>query len=324
MLRRSLRAILQYGGLLLVVVVVNFALPRLAPGTATDYILPPSQSGTLTPQQNHQLLAEFGLDKSTAVQFERYVMSLAHGDLLYSFRLRQPVKDVITGRIGWTALLVGLSIILSTLFGTVVGFRSAWKRGRSGDVAVLGSAMLVNSTPPFFVGLLLILAFSVDLHWFPIYGALPPSGLRGLALLAGGARRLVLPLVTLTLARLGGLYLVARSSLVSELREDYVLMARAKGLDARAVRRHAERNALMPVATDTLIEIGTMVGGAVVVETVFSYPGLGRLIYDSVLSRDYPVLQGVFLVLAIGVILANLAGDLLYPLLDPRVRSGGR
>lgn len=306
------------------VILANFALPRLAPGSAIDYIAPPSESGTLTPAQHHQLLIEFGLSKSVPIQFWRYLVALAHGDLLYSFRLRQPVTDVIAGRIGWTALLVGSSIVFSTLVGTLLGFRSAWRRGRSGDAGVLGAAMLLDSMPPFFVGLLLILIFSVSLHWFPVYGALPPGGVRGLALLASGARRLVLPVVTLTLARIGGLYLVARSSLVSELREDYVVMARAKGLGARGVRHHAERNALMPVVTDTLIEIGTMVGGAVVVETVFSYPGLGRLIYDSVLARDYPVLQGVFLLLAFGVILANLAGEVLYPLLDPRVRSGGR
>jgi peptide/nickel transport system permease protein len=133
-------------------------------------------------------------------------------------------------------------------------------------------------------------------------------------------KRLVLPLTTLTLANLGPVYLVSRSALVSELQEDYVLMAEAKGLSDQEVRRHAQRNALLPVSTVTLIGLGSLVGGAAVVETVFSYPGLGRLIYESVLARDYPVLQGAFLLLAIGVVVANFVNDLLYPLLDPRVR----
>ncbi|MDQ3978917.1 MAG: ABC transporter permease, partial [Actinomycetota bacterium] len=127
-------------------------------------------------------------------------------------------------------------------------------------------------------------------------------------------------LTTLTLANLGPVYLVSRSALVSELQEDYVLMAEAKGLTDQQVRRHAQRNALLPVSTVTLINLGSLVGGAAVVETVFSYPGLGRLIYESVLARDYPVLQGAFLLLAIGVVVANFVNDLLYPLLDPRVR----
>lgn len=178
--------------------------------------------------------------------------------------------------------------------------------------------------PPFFVGLLLILLFSVQLEWLPIFGALPATGASGTAfVVVEVGERLILPLVTLTLGYLGSIYLVARASLIGELQEDYVLMAVAKGLDARGVRRHAQRNALIPIATITLVGLGTLVGGAAVVETVFSYPGLGRLIYDSVLARDYPLLQGAFLLLAVGVLAANFFADLLYPLLDPRVQRPG-
>jgi peptide/nickel transport system permease protein len=321
--RHSARTAVQYGALLLAVIVLNFALPRLAPGDAIDYLLPPEQAGQLTPAQRHRVLAEYGQDRSLPVQFGDYVSGLARSDLLYSFRYGRPVRDLIFERLGWTALLVGGSILLSTLIGTFLGFRSAWRRGRSADIGVLGAVMLVDSLPPFFVGLLLILVFSVQLGLLPVFGALPPTDLAGWSLILEGAKRLVLPLATLTLATVGTIYLIARSSLISESREDYVLMARAKGLSERRVRRHAERNALLPVVTITLIELGTLVGGAAVVETVFSYPGLGRLIYESVLARDYPVLQGCFLLLALGVILANLTGELLYPLLDPRVRHGG-
>ncbi len=321
MFQYAARTCLQYGLVLSVAVVLNFALPRLAPGNPIDYLLPPELAGTLTPQQRQQVLSQFGLDQPVLVQFREYVTALARGDLLYSVRYGRPVRDLLAERAGWTLLLVGGGVILSTVVGTLLGFRSAWKRGTAGDVRTLGVVMLIDSMPPFFVGMLLILVFSVYLGLFPIISALPTADTSSVSLLFEAGRRLILPLVTLALAGLGPIYLVARSALVSESQEDYVLMARAKGLTGRQVRRHAERNALLPVSTVTLTSLGTLVGGAAVVETVFSYPGLGRLIYESVLARDYPVLQGAFLLLTIGVLLANLVNDLLYPLLDPRVRS---
>jgi peptide/nickel transport system permease protein len=254
------------------------------------------------------------------VQFGSYLAGLARGDLMFSVRYGTPVLDLLLERLGWTMLLVGCAVVIATLIGILLGFRSAWRRGTAGDAGVLAGAMFVDSMPPFFVGMLMILLFSVQLGWFPTFGAQPISDVEGLAFLAEVGERLTLPLATLVLASIGPVYLVARSALVTELQEDYVLMAEAKGLDARRIRRHAQRNALLPVSTITLISLGTLVGGAAVVETVFSYPGLGRLIYESVLARDYPVLQGAFLLLATGVIIANFVNDLLYPLLDPRVR----
>ena len=320
MLRHAVRTVLQYGLVLAVAIVLNFAVPRLAPGDVIDYLLPPEQTGVLTPAQREQVLSQFGLHEPTSVQFRAYLAGLAEGDLAYSVRYGRPVWDLLTERMGWTVLLVGSSIVLSTLLGALLGFRSAWRRGTSRDAGVLSTVMLIDSLPVFFVGMLLILVFSVWLGWLPIFGALPTVDTTGLSLVLEVLKRLVLPLATLTLANLGPIYLVSRSALVSELQEDYVLMAEAKGLTDRDVRRHAQRNALLPVSTVTLIGLGSLVGGAAVVETVFSYPGLGRLIYESVLARDYPVLQGAFLLLAIGVVLANFLNDLLYPLLDPRVR----
>ena len=314
------RRVLQYALVLAAAVVLNFALPRMAPGNAIDYLLPPEQAGSLTPAQRNQVLSQFGLDEPVTVQFRNYLSALSRGDLLYSVRYGQPVRDILGQRIGWTLLLVGGSVVVSTVIGTLLGFRSAWRRGTAGDVGVLAGVMLVDSMPAFFLGLLLILVFSVQLDLVPIFGALPTVDTTGLALVGEVLRRLVLPLTTLTLVSLGPVYLVARSALVSELQEDYVLMAEAKGLTDKEVRRHAQRNALLPLSTVTLVSLGALVGGSTVVETVFSYPGLGRLIYEAVLARDYPVLQGAFLLLAIGVIVANLANDLLYPLLDPRVR----
>jgi len=320
---RGLRTGLGYTGVLAVAIVLNFALPRLAPGDAIDYLLPPEVAGEISPAQRDRVLSQFGLGDSLSVQFGRYLGNLASGDLGLSVQYARPVGDVLLERIGWTALLVGGALVLSTLIGVLLGFAGAWRRGSAADAGTLTAVMVIDAAPPFFVGLLLILVFSVELGWLPVFGALPATGASGIGFVVEVGERLILPLVTLTLGYLGSVYLVARASLVGELQEDYVLMAEAKGLGPRAVRRHAQRNALIPVVTITLVGLGTLVGGAAVVETVFSYPGLGRLIYESVLARDYPLLQGAFLLLAVGVLLANFIADLLYPLLDPRVRRPG-
>lgn len=322
MRRHALRTGLQYLVVLSAAIVINFFLPRLAPGDTIDYLLPPEQ-GALTEAQRDQVLAQFGLDESQPQQFASYLENLAKGDLGISVRFGRPVTSLLTDRIGWTLLLVGSAVVLSTVLGALLGFRSAWHRGRAADSGTLSGVMLIDSTPPFFIGMLLLLVFSVKLGWFPSYGAVALDDATGLAAVADVAQRLVLPVITLTLASIGPMYLVARTSMVSELGEDYVLMAEAKGLAPRQVRRHARRNALLPVSTVALLGLGTLVGGATVVETVFSYPGLGRLIFESVLARDYPVLQGAFLLLIVTVMVANFLNDLLYPVLDPRVSAAG-
>ncbi|HVM04872.1 MAG TPA: ABC transporter permease [Acidimicrobiales bacterium] len=320
MTRHVLRTVAQYGAVLVAAIALNFALPRLAPGDAIDYLLPPEQAGALTPEQRAEILDRFGLNDPLPEQFKDYVAGIARGDLLVSIRFGRPVTSLLGERVGWTLLLVGGALVLSTVIGALLGFRSAWRRGTSADTGTMAGMMFLDALPPFFVGMLLLLAFSVGLGWFPSYGALAPSDARGLESIGEVLKRAVLPIATLAIAGLGPMYLVARSALVSELAEDYVLMAEAKGLTDKEVRRHAARNALLPVSTVALVGLGTLVGGAAVVETVFSYPGLGRLIYESVLARDYPVIQGAFLLLIVTVVVANLLNDLVYPYLDPRVR----
>ena len=302
---------------------MNFALPRIAPGNPIDFLLPPEQSVALTAAQRQDLLSTYGLDEPVLAQFGHYLAGLVHGDLGYSVVYGRPVFDVVVERLPWTLLLVGTSAILAALIATAVGFRSASRRGSGSDTRTLILMLLIHSAPPFFVGMLLILTFSILLPVFPVFGAIPMVPTHGLEFVGQAASRLALPLVTLTLFALGPIYLVARAALISELREDYVVAAEAKGITLRQVRRHAERNAVVPVATIALLNLGQVVGGALVVETVFSYPGLGRLIYESVISRDYSVLQGTFLLLVITVIAANLVNDLIYPWLDPRIRKGG-
>ncbi len=322
--RQLLRALPLAALVLGVAIILNFALPRLAPGDPIDFLIPAEQASAISPEQRERLAASYGLNGSEWEQFGRYLSGLARGDLGISTRHGRPVTSLLAERLPWTLLLVGASVILSTLIGAALGFRSAWRRGTRSDVRTLTGVMVADSFPPFFVALLLVLLFSVQLKLLPVFGALPGSEAQGLAFAFEVARRAILPVAALTLAGLGSAYLVARSSAVSELGEDYVTMAAAKGLAPSGVRRHARRNALVPVWTVAMLNVGALFGGAAPVETVFSYPGLGRLIYESVLSRDYPVLQGCFLLIAFGVIAANLVAELVYPFLDPRVRRPGK
>lgn len=315
------RRVGQYVLVLLGAILINFALPRLAPGSVVDFVVPAAEAGSLTAEQRQEILQLYGLDEPLPVQFWAYLSGLPRGQLGISVIYNRPVRDLLLERLPWTLLLVGSSVVLSVLVGTLLGFRSGWRRGTRRDLGTLSSVMLIQSMPSFFVAMLLVLAFSVHLGWFPVYGAVSTTATVGWSEVLAVARRLVLPLLSLTTISVGAIYLVARPAIVSESREDYVLMAAAKGLGWRSVRRHAQRNALIPVSTIALINVGDLVGGATVIETVFAYPGIGRLIYDSVLSRDYPVLQGAFFLLAVTVIAANFVADLIYPLLDPRVRQ---
>ena len=321
---RQLARALPLAALVLgVAVILNFALPRAAPGDPLDFLIPAEQASAISPERRAALAEQYGLHGSTGQQFTRYVSDLAHGDLGTSIRYGRPVSELLADRLPWTLLLVGSAVALSTVIGAALGFRSAWRRGTPADVRTLSAVMVLDSFPPFFVALLLVLLISVTLRLLPVFGALPAETASGWALVVEVARRAVLPVTALTLAGLGSSFLVARSAAVGEVGEDYVTMAAAKGLPARDVRRHARRNALVPVWTVGMLNVGALFGGAAPVETVFAYPGLGRLIYESVLSRDYPVLQGAFLLMAFGVVAANLVAELAFPFLDPRVRRAG-
>lgn len=313
--------VLQYGITLVAAIVVNFALPRLAPGDPANYLIPPELAGVLNPEQRSALLAEFGLEAPTSVQFQRYIAGLLRGDLLISVRYGRPVLDLLLERLPWTLLLTGSALLLTTVIGTLAGFWSAWRHNTAKDSTLLGAVLFIDAMPGFFVGMLFILIFSVQLGWLPIYGTLSASRETGLAFWLIAAQRMIMPVTTLALATLAPIYLSARAALVTELNEEYVLMAEAKGLDERGVRRHAQRNALLPLTTLVMLNLGTLIGGATLIETVFSYPGLGMLVFQGVEARDYPLLQGAFLFMAVAVIGANFLGNLLMPLIDPRLRS---
>lgn len=300
---------------------INFALPHLAGGDPLDYLFAGEAANTLSDQSRSRLAAEYGIDGSLLEQYGRYWNQLADGDLGTSLRYARPVTEVLGDRLGWTLALVGIGGALSAAIGVGLGVAASRRRGRRGDVGLVSGVLAVDAMPGFWIAMVLIAVFSVELGWLPSFGAVPLAADGGLAWLVEVGRRLVLPVATLVLATVGGTFLVARASMLATLGAPYIVMAEAKGVPPRRVAyHHALRNAMLPVTTHVMVEFGLLLSGAVVVESVFNYPGLGRLIYEAVIERDYPLLRGAFLLLTLGVVVANLAADLLYPRLDPRIR----
>lgn len=312
----------QYLLVLLAALTLNFFLPRLMPGSPLQF-LAGEEVGLLSTEQIDEVRARYGLDAPLWRQYLRYLGSAATGDWGYSYQVGKPVIETILARLPWTLLLVGTSLFIASLFGVMVGAIAAWRRGSAMDSGSLVGAILVDSLPTFWLGMLLIAIFAVELRWLPIYGAVTPWGPKsGWPYVWDIVRHLVLPATTLTLTTLSGTFLVMRYAMLDVLGQDYIRTARSKGVRERSVLlKHAVRNALLPVSTVIFLNLGFLVGGATVIETVFSYPGVGTLLYQAVLSRDYPVLQGAFLILTVSVIAANMLSDAVYPLLDPRVRK---
>ncbi len=312
----------QYLLVLVLTVGLNFTLPRMMPGSPMVF-LAGEDVGFLTPEQRAQLYALYGLDQPPWRQFVTYAANLMQGQLGYSFQRGRPIAGMIAERLPYTLLLVGIALVMATLAGTALGALAAWRRGTALDLGTLGVAMFFESVPSFWLGMILIAVFAARLGWLPIFGATTAGvSVGGWALVLDRARHLVLPLTTLTLITIPGTFLIMRYSMLSVLGERYIATARAKGVaEGIVLRRHAIRNALLPVATVFMLNLGFIVGGATVIETVFSYPGIGRLLYEAVLNRDYPVIQGTFFIITVSVIAANMLCDMFYPLIDPRLRQ---
>jgi peptide/nickel transport system permease protein len=312
----------QYALVLFIILAINFFLPRAMPGNPLRF-LAGEDVGFLPAETIQEILAKNGLDKPLPQQFLIYLGNLLRGDLGYSYQSKRPVLEVLLERLPWTLLLTGTSLILSTLIGIVFGTLAAWWRGGRFDAASLTSFILLDSTPSFWLGMILIAVFAVNLKLLPIFGAQTPwVTLTGWAYVWDVLKHLILPVATLTLTTISGTFMIMRYSMLQTLGEDYITTARSKGQrEWLVLYRHVMRNALLPVATVFMLNLGFVVSGATVVETVFSYPGLGRLLFEAVLNRDYPLLQGAFLLITLSVLAANVIADLLYPLLDPRVRS---
>lgn len=311
----------QYALVIWAAATLNFALPRVAPGDPVVYVYG-GDAQALSEAQLQQLRITFGLDRSLPEQYAAFWAGLLRGDLGLSVQDSRPVLDVLAERLPWTLALVGTATVLAFLVGSLLGAWAAWRRGSKRDVGTVSGVLAVDAMPGFWIGMILIAVFAVRLGWFPSYGAVAPSG-QGLRWLGEVLLRMALPVTTLVLAGLGSFFLLARAAMVGVLDEPFLRLARAKGLSERRVALvHGLRTALLPVFTNLALAAGGLLSGAVVVETVFAYPGLGSLIFEAVTVRDYPLLQGAFLLATVGIIGANLLADLVYPLLDPRLRRG--
>jgi peptide/nickel transport system permease protein len=304
------------------VVVLSFFLIRLAPGDAATVMA--GQSGYADEAFVKSLRAEYGLDQPLPVQFWKYVQAVAHGDLGTSYVRRQPVLGVILERLPNTLMLDAFALVAAIAGGVWLGALAARRPGSAGDNAVSVLSMVFYAVPQFWLGMMMVLLFAV---WMPV---LPPFGIEtmgadytGLARLGDVAEHMILPGVTLALYYMASYARLTRAAMIEVSEQDFVKTARAKGISERQVSRgHILRNALIPLVTYAGLQASLLVGGSVLIENVFSWPGVGTLAYDAVQARDNPLLLGIFIVTAILVSLFNLVTDIAYSIVDPRVELG--
>lgn len=299
--------------LLAVVAAVTFCLVSLAPGDTAEVLA--GQAGA-DPAYLALLRERLDLDQPLPVQIAAYLRDLARGDLGYSLVRGQPVSDAIAGRLGASALLAGSALLFAAVAGIALGTLAAARRGRIADSLVSVLSLVAYSLPVFWLGQLAVALFAVRLHWLPAGGMRDAEGSGGAGDLA---RHLLLPALTFGMLLLALIVRLTRAAMIDALGEEYVTVARGKGArEARVLLRHALPNALRPVVTVLTGYVGLILTGGVLVETVFVWPGLGRLLYDAVLARDTPILVGIVLLSALLVLLANMLADVLYRVLDPR------
>jgi peptide/nickel transport system permease protein len=313
------RKLLGAAGTLLFVMLFNFVLFRVMPGSPVDTI---ARNQRLSPDEIQALIEDFGLDRSLPAQVPGYLWDTVRGNFGVSYTSGRPVTTVLAERVWPTVVLVLPATVISVAVGVWLGIHAGWRRGSGTDAGSVGASLLLYSTPEGWLGMVLLVVFGVWLGIFPLggYSSSPPP--EGAAYVADVITHAFLPVMTLALAYIGEYVLVMRSSMVEVTHEDYLTTARAKGLTDREVRRnHAVPNALLPIVTLIFYSFGFVLGGAVVIESIFNWPGLGLLTFQAIDNQDYPVIQGVFLLSSFLVIAFNLAADLSYAYIDPRVRD---
>jgi peptide/nickel transport system permease protein len=316
-----LRRLLQAVPVLFAILVLNFLLLHLAPGDAAQVLA--GEAGSATPQYMAELRQRFGLDHSLPVQLALYVRHVLVLDLGFSFRYNTPVLALILARLGPTLLLMGTTLVASVLAGVGLGLLAAARAGGWRDSLISILALVAYATPLFWVGLMLIVVFSLRLDWLPTSGMETVAAFyAGWARVADVARHLVLPALTLSLFYMAIYVRLMRAAVIEQAGMDYVSTARAKGLgEVRITLAHVLRNAVLPVVTLAGVQVGSLLGGSVVVESVFAWPGLGLLAFQALFARDFNLLLGIFFLSACLVIAVNLAIDVLYSVLDPRVQA---
>jgi len=319
MLTYVIRRTVQLFPIIVVIVCVNFVLLHLAPGDPINYLLgdaPASQEFV------DQLRAQYGLDRPIVEQLFIYLWQVVRGDLGYSFISREDVSTILMSRLPATLLLLGTQFVLSIILGVLMGVISAYRQGTIVDQSVTVLSLVGVAVPAFWLAQMLLLVFSLGLGLFPAQGMQSLRyDLTGIDRILDIAHHLALPALTLTIFNLALIARVTRASMVNTMRLEFITFARSKGVPERTVVwSHGLRNAMLPVITVIGLNIRTLIAGAVLTETVFAWPGVGRLTYDAIISRDYPVLMGILIIIGITVVIANILTDIAYAYLDPRVR----
>ncbi|KRQ02078.1 ABC transporter permease [Bradyrhizobium manausense] len=316
LLRKLASAILT----IFVISALGFFIFRAMPGDPERMLIGAAQG--ITPELLAQIRARWGLDAPLFPdQFLSYILSLARGDFGYSFKFRgETVLGVIGPRMMPTLLFVGTAQVIAMVVGLWIGSRAGWRQGSILDRFGSSLALAAYGMPTFWLGMLLLIVFAAWLSWFPVTGLANIEQTNNFQQWLGIAWRSVLPIATLAIAQTGQYVLLMRAAVVEVSKEDFVTTARAKGIGSNAVlRRHVTPNARLPIVTLISLNVGFILAGAITVETVFSWPGLGLLTVEAMRARDYPVMQALFLIFAVSIVLANLVADLLYARLDPRV-----
>jgi peptide/nickel transport system permease protein len=302
-----------------VIISLNFILPRLMPGDPVKNLLG-ENAFYVTPESLDSLRTQLGLDAPLYLQYLHYLGGIFTGDWGFSYLYMQPVLTAAALHLRWTLILILPGVILGAAIAAVFGALAAWYRKSLTDIGLSSLFLLFYSMPHYWLAMLCLTAFSFLLGWFPL-GNVTSGGLSGFTYLMDVGWHMLLPLSVITLFKAGYDFLIVRNAVVSIYGEDYLLSARARGLSEMTVLfKHAMRNALAPLVTVTAIQFGILFSGVMLVEVVFSWPGMGTLIYAAIAARDYPLLQASFLIIAVCVLLANFIADLLYARLDPKTR----
>ncbi|MBH1963657.1 MAG: ABC transporter permease [Comamonadaceae bacterium] len=320
-MRRYILSRLAWGALIvLAILVLNFLIVHMVPGDPIDALL---GDFPVPPGYAEKIRAEFGLDKPIFTQLGLYLWNLLQGNLGFSFANRMPVLDLILARLGPTVLLMVPALFFAAVVGVVLGVTAAPRAGSAQDSAITALSLFGYSVPVFWLGQMLVIVFAINLGWLPVQGMRSMrEEYTGIDLVLNILRHLAMPAFCVMIFYIAIVARVARASVGEALHHDYVLTAKAKGLSRRTILwKHVLPNAMIPVITVIGYNFGHSLTGAILVETVFAWPGIGSLFITSITNRDYPVLQGIFLLAAVSVVVINIFTDLLYALLDPRVKT---
>lgn len=327
-MRHLFRRILFYLVAVWISVTLNFFIPRMAPGNPAEALLVRLERlGPVSPTAAKAIEAAFGVNTTDSLwtQYIQYLGNLLHGNLGISFiQYPIPVATVISQNIGWTIMLGGVSVVISFFVGCLIGIVMAWKRGSFLDTFLSPAMTFLSAIPYFWLALIILYFFGYTLSWFPFADGFDTQLDIGwnTDFIFSALYHAILPAFTIVISSIAGWMLVMRNSMITTLSEDYVLMADAKGLTKlRVVFIYAARNAILPNIAGFALSIGTIVGGQLLTEIVFSYPGIGFSLLQAVQGQDYPLIQGIFLVIALAVLGANFLADIVYTLLDPRIRQ---